>query len=144
MKKIIITGRRPAATELNMAPLIDMIFILLIFFLVTTSFVNEAGLERKKPQLSAKPPSQTEKRTNVTLGIMADNSIWDQEEGRSIDIKSIRAYIENFLIEAPKGTVVVAADKDSQIGTVVKVMDYCRLAGVKELSVAPMTRGENR
>ena len=142
MKKIIITGRRPAATELNMAPLIDMIFILLIFFLVTTSFVNEAGLERKKPQLSMKQ-SQTEKRTNVTLGVMADNSIWDQEEGRSIDIKSIRAYIENFLIEAPKGTVVVAADKDSQIGTVVKVMDSCRLAGVQNLSVAPMTSRAN-
>ncbi len=143
MKKIIITGRRPASTELNMAPLIDMIFILLIFFLVTTSFVNEAGLERKKPQLSMKQ-SQTEKRTNVTLGIMADNSIWDQEEGRSIDIKSVRAYIENFLIEAPKGTVVIAADKDSLIGIVVKVMDNCRLAGVKNLSVAPMTSGGNR
>ena len=143
MKKIIITGRRPAATELNMAPLIDMIFILLIFFLVTTSFVNEAGLERKKPQLSMKQ-SQTEKRTNVTLGIMADNSIWDQEEGKSIDIKSIRAYIENFLIEAPKGTVVIAADKDSLIGTVVKVMDSCRLAGVMNMSVAPMTGGGDR
>jgi biopolymer transport protein ExbD len=138
MKKIIITGRRPAATELNMAPLIDMIFILLIFFLVTTSFVNEAGLERKKPQPSMKK-TETQKRTNVTLGVMADNSIWDQEEGKSIDIKSVRAYIENFLIEAPKGTVVVAADKDSQIGTVVRVMDNCRLAGVKNLSVAPMT-----
>ncbi len=139
MKKIIITGRRPAPTELNMAPLIDMIFILLIFFLVTTSFVNEAGLERKKPQPSNKVNPQTEKRTNVTLGIMADNSIWDQEERRSIHIKSVRAYIENFLIEAPKGTVVIAADKDSQIGIVVKVMDACRLAGVKNLSVAPMT-----
>ena len=143
MKKIIITGRRPPATGINMAPLIDMIFILLIFFLVTTSFVNEAGLERKKPQPS--PPRQTEikKRTNVTLGVMADNSIWDQEERKSIDIKSIRAYIENFLIEAPKGTVVVAADKDSQIGVVVKVMDSCRLAGVKNLSVAPMTSRGN-
>jgi biopolymer transport protein ExbD len=119
-----------------------MIFILLIFFLVTTSFVNEAGLERKKPQPSNKVNPQTEKRTNVTLGIMADNSIWDQEERRSIHIKSVRAYIENFLIEAPKGTVVIAADKDSQIGIVVKVMDACRLAGVKNLSVAPMTTGE--
>lgn len=143
MKKIIITGRRPAATELNMAPLIDMIFILLIFFLVTTSFVSEAGLERKRPQPSNKQ-TQNEKKTNVTLGIMADNSIIDQEDGRSIDIKSVRAYIENFLLEAPKGTVVIAADKDSQIGTVIKVMDYCRLAGVKELSVAPMTKTENR
>jgi biopolymer transport protein ExbD len=144
MKKIIITGRRPAATELNMAPLIDMIFILLIFFLVTTSFVNEAGLERKKPQPA--PPTTTEnpKKTNVTLGIMADNSIVDQEDGKSIDIKSVRAYIENFLIEAPKGTVVVAADKDSYIGTVIRVMDSCRLAGVKNLSVAPMTSGERR
>jgi biopolymer transport protein ExbD len=140
MKKIIITGRRPAATELNMAPLIDMIFILLIFFLVTTSFVNEAGLERKKPEPSMKQ-SETEKRTNITLGIMADNSIWDQDERRSINIQSVRAYIENFLIEAPKGTVVIAADKDSQIGTVVRVMDSCRLAGVQNLSVAPMTSG---
>jgi len=142
MKKIIITGRRPPATGINMAPLIDMIFILLIFFLVTTSFVNEAGLERKKPQPSMSE-KKVEKRTNVTLGVMADNSIWDQEEGRSIDIKSIRAYIENFLIETPKGTVVVAADKDSQIGTVVKVMDSCRLAGVQNLSVAPMTSRTN-
>ena len=143
MKKIIITGRRPAATELNMAPLIDMIFILLIFFLVTTSFVNEAGLERKKPQLSAKQ-SQTEKRTNITLGIMADNSIWDQEEEKSIDVKSVRAYMENFLVEVPKGTVVIAADKDSLIGTVVKVMDSCRLAGAMNMSVAPMTSGGDR
>ena len=142
MKKIIITGRRPPATGINMAPLIDMIFILLIFFLVTTSFVNEAGLERKKPQPSTSE-KKVEKRTNVTLGVMADNSIWDQEEGRSIDIKSVRAYIENFLIDAPKGTVVVAADKDSQIGTVVKVMDSCRLAGVQNLSVAPMTSRVN-
>lgn len=142
MKKIIITGRRPPATGINMAPLIDMIFILLIFFLVTTSFVNEAGLERKKPQPSMSE-KKVEKRTNVTLGVMADNSIWDREEGRSIDIKSIRAYIENFLIETPKGTVVVAADKDSQIGTVVKVMDSCRLAGVQNLSVAPITSRAN-
>ena len=143
MKKIIITGRRPAATELNMAPLIDMIFILLIFFLVTTSFVNEAGLERKKPQPSMKQ-SQTEKRTNIILGIMADNSIWDQEEGKSIDVKSVRAYMENFLVEVPKGTVVIAADKDSLIGTVVKVMDSCRLAGAMNMSVAPMTSGGDR
>ena len=142
MKKIIITGRRPAATELNMAPLIDMIFILLIFFLVTTSFVNEAGLERKKPQPS-NTKTETQKKTNVTLGIMADNTIVDQEDGKSIDIKSVRAYIENFLVEAPKGSVVIAADKDSLIGVVVKVMDSCRLAGATKLSVAPMTsRGD--
>jgi biopolymer transport protein ExbD len=138
MKKIIVTGRRPATTELNMAPLIDMIFILLIFFLVTTSFVDEAGLERKKPMPSSSTP-KTEKRTNITLGVMADNSIVDAENGRSIDIRAVRAYIENFLVEAPKGTVVIAADKDSLIGVVVRVLDSCRLAGVQNVSVAPMT-----
>lgn len=138
MKKIIITGRRPPATELNMAPLIDMIFILLIFFLVTTSFVDESGLERKKPMPSPSP-TKTEKRTNITLGVMADNSIVDADTGRSIDIRAVRAYIENFLIEVPKGTVVIAADKDSQIGYVVRVLDSCRLAGVQNVSVAPMT-----
>jgi biopolymer transport protein ExbD len=140
MKKIIITGRRTPATELNMAPLIDMIFILLIFFLVTTSFVDEAGLERKKPMPS--PQTKTEKRTNITLGVMADNTIVDADTGRSIDIRAVRAYIENFLIQVPKGTAVVAADKDSQIGYVVRVLDSCRLAGVKSVSVAPMTGEE--
>jgi biopolymer transport protein ExbD len=138
MKKIIITGRRTPATELNMAPLIDMIFILLIFFLVTTSFVDESGLERKKPRPSP-PKDKIEKRTNITLGVMADNSIVDADTRRSIDVRAVRAYIENFLIEVPKGTVVIAADKDSQIGYVIRVLDSCRLAGVENVSVAPMT-----
>jgi biopolymer transport protein ExbD len=138
MKKIIATGRRPSEAELNMAPLIDMIFILLIFFLVTTSFVNESGLERKKPMPSPSA-TKTEKRTNITLGVMADNSIVDADTRRSIDVRAVQAYIENFLIEVPKGTVVIAADKDSQIGYVIRVLDACRLAGVQNVSVAPMT-----
>ena len=57
-------------------------------------------------------------------------------ESRTIDIRSVRAYIERFLAETPKGSVVIAADKDSKTGTVIQVLDACRLAGVKNVSVA--------
>ena len=114
-------------SELNMAPLIDMIFILLIFFLVTT------GVELKKPKPAPVNPD-VKKKTNVTVEIGHDNRVLI--EGRAYDVRTVRAYMENFLLEVPKGTVVIATDKDSYIGRVIQVMDQCKLAGVKNVSVA--------
>ncbi len=120
-------------SELNMAPLIDMIFILLIFFLVTTSFSRESGVEIKKPK--AAPETQNiQKKTNVTVEIGHDNRVFI--EGSVYDVRTVRAYMEQFLLDAPKGTVVIATDKDSFIGRVIQVMDQCKLAGVKNVSVA--------
>jgi biopolymer transport protein ExbD len=125
MKKIVIgRERRSGVIQLNMASLIDMIFILLIFFLVTTSFVKEAGVEVQRPIASSA----------VSKAITHEGTIY--VEGRSIDIRSVRAYMERFLAETPKGSVVIAADKDSRTGIVIGVLDACRLAGVKEVSVA--------
>ena len=121
-------------SELNMAPLIDMIFILLIFFLVTTSFTKESGVELKKPKPAPVNPD-ARKKTNVTVEIGHDNRVLI--EGRALDVRTVRAYMENFLLEVPKGTVVIATDKDSYIGRVIQVMDQCKLAGVKNVSVAP-------
>ena len=121
-------------SELNMAPLIDMIFILLIFFLVTTSFTKESGVELKKPKPAPVNP-EVKKKTNVTVEIGHDNRV--SIEGRVYDVRTVRAYMENFLLEVPKGTVVIATDKDSYIGRVIEVMDQCKLAGVKNVSVAP-------
>ena len=122
-------------SELNMAPLIDMIFILLIFFLVTTSFTKESGVELKKPKPAPVNPD-VRKKTNVTVEIGHDNRVLI--EGRAYDVRTVRAYMENFLLEVPKGTVVIATDKDSYIGRVIQVMDQCKLAGVKNVSVAPL------
>ncbi len=131
MKKIISRQRRSGVTELNMASLIDMIFILLIFFLVTTSFVKEAGVEVQRPIASS---AQSKEKTNMVLAVTHEGTIY--AEGRTIDIRSVRAYMERFLAETPKGSVVIAADKDSRTGTVIQVLDACRLAGVQNVSVA--------
>ena len=120
-------------SELNMAPLIDMIFILLIFFLVTTSFSRESGVELKKPKPAPAQPD-VQKKTNVTVEIGHDNRIFI--EGRIYDVRTVRAYMEQFLIDTPTGTVVIATDKDSSIGRVIQVLDQCKLAGVKNVSVA--------
>lgn len=130
MKKIF-TRQRRAADELNMAPLIDMIFILLIFFLVTTSFVKEAGVEVHRPVASS---AKSKEKTNLIVAVTHEGSIY--AEGRMIDVRSVRAYMERFVAENPKGSVVIAADKDSRTGIVIKVLDSCRLAGVKNVSVA--------
>jgi len=131
MKKLISSTRKSSVTELNMASLIDMIFILLIFFLVTTSFVKEAGVDVQRPVAST---AVSKEKTNMILAVTHEGTIY--AEGRTIDIRSVRAYMERFLAETPKGTVVIAADKDSRTGTVIQVLDACRLAGVKNVSVA--------
>lgn len=120
-------------SELNMAPLIDMIFILLIFFLVATTFSSESGVELKKPKL-APAQSDIQKKTNVTVEIGHDNRIFI--DGRVYDVRTVRAYMEQFLLGVPKGTVVIATDKDSAIGRAIQVLDQCKLAGVKNVSVA--------
>ncbi len=134
MKKIIEGGRRRMESEINMAPLIDMIFILLIFFLVTTSFSRESGVEMKKPKPAPVQPD-SQKKTNVTVEVGHDNRVFI--EGRVYDVRTVRAYMEQFLLDVPKGTVVIASDKDSSIGRVIQVMDQCKLAGVDNVSVAP-------
>ncbi len=122
---------RSRKTDLNMTPLIDMVFILLIFFIVTTSFVRESGVEVERP---AAQSAETKESANVLLGLTSDGQLF--VEGRSLDIRSLRAYMERFLAESPEGSVVVVADKMGMTGVLVQVLDQCRLAGVQDISVA--------
>jgi len=119
------------SAELNMSPLIDMIFILLIFFVVTTSFVKEAGVDVQRPVAQT---AETKESTNIVMAITADNVI--VVEGKPIDVRSVQSYMERFLMQNPNGSVVLAADRNSRSGVVIQVLDACRLAGVKNLSVA--------
>ncbi|WP_320175470.1 biopolymer transporter ExbD [Maridesulfovibrio sp.] len=123
--------RRGGGSEINMTPLIDMVFILLIFFIVTTSFVREAGVDVQRPSAQS---AETKEKANVILGLTAEGQIFI--EGRPLDIRSVRAYMERFLAETPEGAVVIVADKDSMTGAAVQVLDQCRLAGVQNISLA--------
>jgi biopolymer transport protein ExbD len=117
--------------ELNMAPLIDMVFILLIFFLVTTSFVKETGIEVNRPTAST---AVSQKKANILIAINADNRVFIDH--REIDIRAVRANIERALAENPEGAVVVVADSTSSTGSAIRVMDGCRLAGAENVSLA--------
>ncbi|MBW1838105.1 MAG: biopolymer transporter ExbD [Deltaproteobacteria bacterium] len=122
---------RRQTLELNMAPLIDMVFILLIFFLVTTSFVKETGVQISRPAAST---AVSKEKTNILIGITKDNRIFMDK--REIDIRSVRANVERALAENPEGGVVIVADKESRTGITIEVMDGCKLAGAKNLAIA--------
>ena len=124
--------------ELNMAPLIDMVFILLIFFLVTTSFVKETGVDISRPVAST---AVSKIKTTILIGVIKDNAI--HLDRREIDIRAIRANVERALAETPEGSVVIVADKESLTGIVIRVMDACKLAGAENVSIAASRpRGE--
>lgn len=119
------------AANVNLTPLIDMVFILLIFFLVTASFTKEAGIEVDRP--SAQTAARQE-ASNLVIAIDKNNEIW--VENRNIDIRTIRAYVEQQQAQNPEGSVIILADKDSRAGMTVDVLDQVRLAGVTNVAIA--------
>jgi biopolymer transport protein ExbD len=117
--------------EIDLTPMLDVVFIMLIFFIVTTSFVKESGIDVNRPSAST---AKKKERASILVGISNTGEIWIQK--RRIDIRSVRANIERLHAESPEGTVVIQADKLSETGILVQVMDQIRLAGVESISVA--------
>ncbi len=125
------TLRGGEQVQINMGPLIDMVFLLLIFFVVTTSFVRETGIE---VQRSTAATAETTEHATIMLGVSAEGHVYF--EGRRVDVRSVRGLIERALAEDPDAGVVVVADRNSSTGVVVKAMDQCRLAGARSVSLA--------
>ncbi len=123
--------RRDSDPEINLTPMIDMVFILLIFFLVASSFVKEAGIEVNRPVAQT---AQTQGRGTIRIALSETGEIW--MERRSIDIRAVRANVERMLAESPEASVVVLADETAHTGLLVQVMDQVRLAGVRDIAVA--------
>lgn len=119
------------AANVNLTPLIDMVFILLIFFLVTASFTKEAGIEVDRPSAQT---AVRQEASNLVIAIDKNNEIW--VENRNIDIRTIRAYVEQQQAQNPEGSVIILADKDSRAGMTVDVLDQVRLAGVTNVAIA--------
>jgi biopolymer transport protein ExbD len=117
--------------DVNMSPLIDMVFLLLIFFVVTTSFVKETGID---VQRSTAATAERKDRGTIMIGVTAEGEIYI--EGKRIDVRSVRGLVERALAEDPEAGVVVVADASAPTGDVVKVMDQCRLAGAQDVSLA--------
>jgi biopolymer transport protein ExbD len=117
--------------EINIAPLIDMVFILLIFFLVTTSFLKETGVDISRPSAAT---AEVRVHPSILIGITKTGSI--HIDKRQVDIRAVRANVERALAENPEGAVVIVADKESMTGLVITVMDACKLAGARDVSIA--------
>ncbi len=118
--------------EINITPMLDVVFIMLIFFIVTTSFVKESGIDVSRP--SNKPNTTETKKKNIVLIIDERGEV--QMRGRTIDLRAVRANIEREHAENPEGTVVIVADSSAHTGILVEVMDQIKLAGVEAISVA--------
>lgn len=123
--------------DINMGPLIDMVFLLLIFFVVTTSFVKEAGIDVQK---STAATAETKEKATIMIGVSPEGEVY--MEGKKVDVRSVRPLVERALAEDPESGVIIIADKASVTGSVVKVMDQCRLAGAKEISLAAKREDE--
>ena len=118
-------------TDVNMTPMLDVVFILLIFFIVTASFVKESGLDISRPSADT---AQRKERANILIALSDDGQVWIDK--RPVDVRAVRANIERLLAGNPQGSVVIQADRESKNGLLVEVMDQARSAGVESISIA--------
>lgn len=116
---------------IDTGPLMDIVFILLIFFVVTSSFTRETGVDVTKPQ--AQSASQLEKE-NLLIAITREGTIHINE--RQVDLASLQDILKQSLAKTPDREAVIIADKGSETGVLVQVIDACNLSGVKKVSIA--------
>jgi biopolymer transport protein ExbD len=120
-------------SQIDMTPMLDVVFIMLIFFIVTASFVNESGLDVNRPPTSDEPPPDSE-NTNIVFRVSESNEL--TLEGRRIDVRSVRANVERMHAEKPEAKVVVSAHPKSKTELFVLISDQAREAGVYDVSLS--------
>ncbi len=130
MKKRRLQPREEEA-EINLTPMLDIVFIMLIFFVVTASFLKESGVDVSRPQAST---AVRKEHGNILVGITAGDEVWIDR--RRVDVRAVRANIERLHAENPEGGVVIQADKAAKTGLLVQVIDQARMAGVADVSIA--------
>ena len=131
MRKNLFQNVEEEEAEINITPMLDVVFIMLIFFIVTASFVKESGLDVNRPDA---PTAVKKENANILVAIGASNEIWINR--RRIDPRAVRANIERMHAENPEGAVIIQADKKAFTETLVLVMDSARQAGVFNVSIA--------
>jgi biopolymer transport protein ExbD len=127
-------ARRHAHTEeaeINITPMLDIVFIMLIFFIVTTSFTKETGASIVKPVAEQ---AMALRNGTILIGVRPNDDIWMAK--RQIELREVRQMVERAKAENPEGSVVIIADKGARIGTLTQVMDQVRLAGVEGIAIS--------
>lgn len=116
---------------IDLAPMLDFVLNLLIFFIITTSFIKEAGVTVTRPDAYTVEPKES---GNILIAIRENGEIW--MDRRQMDVRQLRPALERLHIERPDDTVVIIADKASQAGILASVMDEVQKAGIKDVGIA--------
>jgi biopolymer transport protein ExbD len=124
MRKSPINQAAESSNDIDLTPMLDVVFIMLIFFIVTASFIREAGIDINRPDTNT---AEKQKSVSILIAVSASNEIW--VDRRRIDVRSVRANVERLRAENPKGAVIVQADNESNTKTVARVIDGAREAG---------------
>ena len=131
MQQVLSLNIDDEESEINITPMLDVVFIMLIFFIVTATFVKETGIEVNRPAEPSPPQSE---RANILVVIGPNNEIWIGQ--RQVDFRSVRPNIQRLHAENPQASVIIQADKQSNTNTLIQVMDAARQAGVFNVSIA--------
>lgn len=127
----LLNNSRNASAEINIAPLIDLVFILLIFFVVTTNFNRQTGIDVSKPRAHT---AVTQGQKTLLIGISREGTL--HIYGRQVSIDRLEALISAEISKDPSLNVLIISDQQASVGTAVQVMDKCALAGVAKVSIA--------
>tara|TARA_B110000438_G_scaffold191485_1_gene183106 strand:- start:620 stop:1024 length:405 start_codon:yes stop_codon:yes gene_type:complete len=117
--------------SVDMTPMLDIVFIMLIFFIVTATFVKQSGLE------VIRPPAETaedQRRVSILIAVGDGGEVW--MDNKEVDVRAVRAGVEKLLAENPLGSVVIQADTKSKSGILMQVMDQVRQAGAPGTAIA--------
>ena len=131
MRRAPISQAVAEEEEINITPMLDVVFILLIFFIVTANFIKEPGLEVNRPDSETAEPTE-----NAAILIAVGNAGEIYMDGRRIDKRQVKANVVRLLAENPQGSVVIQADEKATADTIMDVMDGAREAGVYNISLA--------
>ena len=117
--------------EINITPMLDIVFIMLIFFIVTTTFVRETGVTVDKPTAVT---AESRPQGNILIGVDSDNQIW--MNGSQIELSDVRTQVQRLRAENPEGSVILISDKGARTGTLVDVMDQVQASGVSRMAIS--------
>lgn len=129
-------GEAEGESSIDLAPMLDFVMNLLIFFIITAVFVKEVGFSLSRPAASNQSTPQEQKKESKTLYIVLHNGGEISIDKRPIDVRAVRANVERFKAENPEGPVIVVANSQSATGVLVQVMDQVRMGGVFNVSIA--------
>jgi len=126
-------GGQEDENEINLTPMLDVVFIMLIFFIVTASFIKEAGIEVNRP-LAATTEKQSD--ANILIAISANDEVWIDK--KLVDPREVRLNIERLHSDNPKGSIVIQADEDSTNEMLTIVMVAAKRAGVANVAISTL------